>query len=70
MLPLDLSIQIIQVFNEFFFLGILAKHGRHLFFQTGYDVGMDFSQPGTFDEVVELKKKIKNNEFKSFLTLH
>ena len=57
MFPLDLSIKIIQVFDEFFFLSIFTKHGGHLFTKARDNIRMDFGQSGTLDEVVELKCK-------------
>ena len=57
MFPLDLSVKIIQVFDEFFFLSIFTKHGGHLFAQSRNYIRMDFGQSGTLDEVVELKSR-------------
>ena len=57
MFPLDLSVKIIQVFDEFFFLSIFTKHGGHLFAKARNYIRMDFGQSSTLDEVVELKSR-------------
>ena len=40
MLPLNLSVQGIQVLDQLFLLGIFSKHGRHVLSQARYDIRM------------------------------
>ena len=41
MLPLDLFVDLAQIFDQLLLLGILAEHGREVFTQGADDVSVD-----------------------------
>lgn len=44
MFSLDLFVNLAQIFDELFLLGIFPKHGREVFSQGADDVGVDLRQ--------------------------
>lgn len=55
--PLDTIVDLSQLFDELFLLLLLAEDGRHVLPQLGDYVGVDFGEPGPFDQVVQLAKR-------------
>ena len=45
-----------EILNQFFLFLLLSKHRRHLFVEFCDNIGMDFCQASSFDQIINLPR--------------